>query len=171
MLGTCLCHDDARDTSRSSSDGRAGSHRRRHEYRGALRRCHRDAPHRGPSRFPRLCLGIHRAMGEARRFDVIGAVPRQGAKIAVHGRDTKALARVRSDIEQADGRAIQAVADVTKFAEIEAMRDQIEKELSDRSTFSSRTQGSATRSPALHSKKRARKDGTRRSMATSRRPS
>src|ERR671935_233618 len=31
---------------------------------------------------------------------------RQGARVAVHGRDTTALAAVRSDIEQAGGRAI-----------------------------------------------------------------
>ncbi len=52
---------------------------------------------------------------------------RQGAKVVVHGRDTAALAAVRGDIERAGGKAMQVVADVTRFAEIEAMRRQIEQ--------------------------------------------
>jgi 3-oxoacyl-[acyl-carrier protein] reductase len=52
-----------------------------------------------------------------------------GARMAVHGRDTTALAAVRSRIERAGGRAIQVVGDVTKFADIEAMRRTIEAEL------------------------------------------
>lgn len=54
---------------------------------------------------------------------------RHGAKVAVHGRDTAALSAVRAGIEQAGGRAIQVVGDTTRFADIEAMRRQIEQEL------------------------------------------
>jgi 3-oxoacyl-[acyl-carrier protein] reductase len=50
-----------------------------------------------------------------------------GATVVVHGRDAVALAGVRADIERAGGRAIQVTGDVTRFAEIEAMRRQIEE--------------------------------------------
>lgn len=53
----------------------------------------------------------------------------QGAKVAVHGRDTAALFAVQADIERAGGTAMCVVADVTRFAEIEAMRHKIEQEL------------------------------------------
>jgi 3-oxoacyl-[acyl-carrier protein] reductase len=52
-----------------------------------------------------------------------------GAKVALHGRDVGALAGMREEIERAGGRAIHVVADMTKFAEIEAMRQQIEDQL------------------------------------------
>src|SRR5258708_32230230 len=51
----------------------------------------------------------------------------RGARVVLHGRDATALARVRSEIERAGGRAIQVTGDVTKFVEIEAMRRQIEE--------------------------------------------
>jgi 3-oxoacyl-[acyl-carrier protein] reductase len=51
----------------------------------------------------------------------------RGARVAVHGRDVEALTGVRAEIESAGGRAIQVAGDVTKFAEIEAMRHEIEK--------------------------------------------
>src|SRR6266851_4923001 len=54
---------------------------------------------------------------------------REGAKVVVHGRDTAAMSAVTADIERAGGRAMQFAADVTKFADIEAMRRQIEQEL------------------------------------------
>ena len=50
-----------------------------------------------------------------------------GATVVVHGRDAVALAGVRADIERAGGHAIQVTGDVTRFAEIEAMRRQIEE--------------------------------------------
>jgi 3-oxoacyl-[acyl-carrier protein] reductase len=50
-----------------------------------------------------------------------------GAKVVVHGRDAGALAVVRADIERAGGHAIQVTGDVTRFADIEAMRLQIEE--------------------------------------------
>jgi 3-oxoacyl-[acyl-carrier protein] reductase len=72
-----------------------------------------------------LVTGSSRGIGAA-----IGRLfAAEGAKVALHGRDTKALSAVRADIERAGGRAIQVVADVTKFADIEAMRHQIEQEL------------------------------------------
>lgn len=53
---------------------------------------------------------------------------KQGAKVALHGRDQKALASVQQEIEQEGGKSIQVVADMTKFAEIEAARQQVENE-------------------------------------------
>jgi 3-oxoacyl-[acyl-carrier protein] reductase len=53
----------------------------------------------------------------------------EGALVAVHGRDAKALAAVRAEIQRAGGRAMEVTGDVTKFAEIEAMRLRIERDL------------------------------------------
>jgi 3-oxoacyl-[acyl-carrier protein] reductase len=72
-----------------------------------------------------LVTGSSRGIGAAiaRRF------AREGAKVAVHGRDRAALSAVREEIERAGGRAIQVEADVTRFADIETMRGRIEQEL------------------------------------------
>jgi len=70
-----------------------------------------------------LVTGSSRGIGAA----IAKLFAQHGAKVAVHGRDTKALSLVRGEIEQSGGRAIQVVADTTKFAEIEAMRLQIEQ--------------------------------------------
>jgi len=72
-----------------------------------------------------LVTGSSRGIGAA----IARLFARHGASVAVHGRDTAALSAVRADIERAGGRAIQVVADVTKFAEIEAMRGRVEEEL------------------------------------------
>ena len=53
----------------------------------------------------------------------------EGAAVAVHGRDEAAIAAVLGEIEEVGGRAISVVADVTSFAEIEAMRRRVEDEL------------------------------------------
>jgi NAD(P)-dependent dehydrogenase (short-subunit alcohol dehydrogenase family) len=52
---------------------------------------------------------------------------REGAKVALHGRDTAALSEVRREIEQAGGQAIHAVGDVTSFDDIEAVRGRVEE--------------------------------------------
>jgi 3-oxoacyl-[acyl-carrier protein] reductase len=52
-----------------------------------------------------------------------------GAAVAVHGRDSAAIARVQSEIERAGGRAVGVTADVTSFDEIEAMRRTVEAAL------------------------------------------
>jgi len=44
---------------------------------------------------------------------------REGARVAVHGRDDASIAATRREIEQAGGRAIAVAADVTRYAEIE----------------------------------------------------
>lgn len=70
-----------------------------------------------------LVTGSSRGIGAAiaRRF------AQEGAKVAVHGRDVAALTAVRAEIERAGGQAMHVVADVTSFAAIEAMRQQVEQ--------------------------------------------
>jgi 3-oxoacyl-[acyl-carrier protein] reductase len=53
----------------------------------------------------------------------------EGAAVAVHGRDAEAVASVAQGIEGAGGHALPVVADLTRYAEIEAMRDRIERHL------------------------------------------
>jgi 3-oxoacyl-[acyl-carrier protein] reductase len=54
---------------------------------------------------------------------------REGARVAVHGRDRAALAATLEDIEGHSGRAIEVVGDVTRFEDIERMRRRVEDEL------------------------------------------
>jgi 3-oxoacyl-[acyl-carrier protein] reductase len=72
-----------------------------------------------------LVTGSSRGIGAAiaRRFAA------SGARVAVHGRDRAALAEVHADITRAGGHAIQVQADVTRFDEVEAMRERVEREL------------------------------------------
>src|SRR5438309_11223159 len=72
-----------------------------------------------------LVTGSSRGIGAA----IARHFAQHGAKVAVHGRDTAALAAVQADIERAGGTAMPVVADITRFAEIEAMRQEIEREL------------------------------------------
>jgi len=53
----------------------------------------------------------------------------EGAKVAIHGRDEPALARLATQLESAGGRVTYVVADVTQFAQIEGARRQIERDL------------------------------------------
>ncbi len=72
-----------------------------------------------------LVTGSSRGIGAAiaKRFAAAGAL------VAVHGRDRRALAEVQGAIARSGGRAIQVEADVTRFGELEAMRERIEREL------------------------------------------
>lgn len=53
----------------------------------------------------------------------------RGARVAIHGRDTTALAEVREDIEQSGGHVLQVAGDLTRFDAVEAMRQDIEYKL------------------------------------------
>ena len=53
----------------------------------------------------------------------------EGAKVVVHGRDKQAVASVRMQIERSGGRAVDVIADVTKFAEMELACRHIEDTL------------------------------------------
>jgi NAD(P)-dependent dehydrogenase (short-subunit alcohol dehydrogenase family) len=70
-----------------------------------------------------LVTGSSRSIGAA----IARAFAQQGAKVVVHGRDEAALVAVRADIENAGGRALHVVADLTKLPEIEAMCARIEE--------------------------------------------
>ena len=72
-----------------------------------------------------LVTGSSRGIGAA----IARLFAREGARVAVHGRDRAALAAVRSEIEKAGGRALDVAADVKRYDQIEAMRRTIEKEL------------------------------------------
>jgi 3-oxoacyl-[acyl-carrier protein] reductase len=72
-----------------------------------------------------LVTGSSRGIGAA----IAKLFAREGATVAVHGRDAAALSVTRDEVERAGGRAISVAADVTRFAEIEAMRARVEAEL------------------------------------------
>src|SRR5215471_10251037 len=72
-----------------------------------------------------LVTGSSRGIGAA----IAALFAREGAKVALHGRDVDALSAVLTDIVHAGGQAIDVTADVTKFSGIAAMRRRIEREL------------------------------------------
>jgi len=69
-----------------------------------------------------LVTGSSRGIGAA----IARLFAEHGATVVVHGRDAGAVSGVRAEIEAAGGRAVEAIADVTSFAEIEAMRRHVE---------------------------------------------
>lgn len=111
-----------------------------------------------------IVTGSSRGIGAA----IAKRLAAAGAKVAVHGRDGEALSEVRADIERAGGIAIQVQGDVTKFADIEAMRARIEGQLGSVDVLVANAGGSFT--PPGQSKPRPRKGGALRSTAISRRP-
>lgn len=72
-----------------------------------------------------LVTGSSRGIGAA----IAQLFAREGAKVAVHGRDAAALSAVKGSIERAGGHAIEVIGDITQFAEVEDMRNQIEDKL------------------------------------------
>ena len=72
-----------------------------------------------------LVTGSSRGIGAA----IAKLFAQEGASLALHGRDLAALSAVRAEIEWGGGRAAHFVADMTKFDDIEAMRQHIEREL------------------------------------------
>ncbi len=72
-----------------------------------------------------LVTGSSRGIGAA----IAKAFAAEGAQLALHGRDTSALSAVRSEIEGTGARAIEVTGDVTRFADLEALRQSIEREL------------------------------------------
>jgi 3-oxoacyl-[acyl-carrier protein] reductase len=72
-----------------------------------------------------LVTGSSRGIGAA----IARLFAERGARVALHGRDAQALASIQAEIERGGGRAISVCADVTRLAEIEAMRREIEERL------------------------------------------
>jgi 3-oxoacyl-[acyl-carrier protein] reductase len=70
-----------------------------------------------------LVTGASRGIGA----EIALVFARQGARVVVHGREQSALTSVASEIEAAGGRAIDLRADLTRWGEIEAMRQRIEE--------------------------------------------
>src|SRR5262244_1406676 len=72
-----------------------------------------------------LVTGSSRGIGEA----IVSELARQGAAVAVHGRDQAAVSDVATAIRQEGGKAIAVTCDVTSFDHLEAIRHQIEESL------------------------------------------
>ena len=72
-----------------------------------------------------LVTGSSRGIGAA----IAKEFAREGASVAVHGRDRSAIEDVASEIVGNGGRTVQVVAELTSFDEIEAARERIEREL------------------------------------------
>src|SRR5919201_4443506 len=72
-----------------------------------------------------LVTGSSRGIGAA----IARLFAREGALVAVHGRDVAALERVRREIEREGGRAIHLAGDVTRFSDVEAVRRNMEARL------------------------------------------
>jgi 3-oxoacyl-[acyl-carrier protein] reductase len=69
-----------------------------------------------------LVTGSSRGIGAA----IASLFAAEGARVAVHGRDAVAAETVRARIEAAGGTAVAVLADLTVFAEVEAMRATVE---------------------------------------------
>jgi len=72
-----------------------------------------------------LVTGSSRGIGAA----VARCFAQHGARVALHGRDLAALSAVRAEIEAAHGEALHVTGELTKFSDIEAMRQKIEAAL------------------------------------------
>jgi 3-oxoacyl-[acyl-carrier protein] reductase len=72
-----------------------------------------------------LVTGSSRGIGAA----IAKLFAREGAKIAVHGRDIATMSGIQVEIVQGGGSAMCVAADVTKLSEIEALRARVEAEL------------------------------------------
>jgi 3-oxoacyl-[acyl-carrier protein] reductase len=70
-----------------------------------------------------LITGSSRGIGAA----IAQLFAEQGASVVVHGRDTDAIAAVTARIEETGARVMAAVADLTRYEQIEAMRESIEQ--------------------------------------------
>jgi len=66
-----------------------------------------------------LVTGSSRGIGAA----IASLFAAEGAHVAVHGRDAAAVDSVRADIEAAGGVALGVLADLTSYAQVEAMRE------------------------------------------------
>lgn len=71
-----------------------------------------------------LVTGSSRGIGTA----IAAAFARQGATVAIHGRDEAALALARTEVEWDGGKALVVRGDVTSAADLAAMRAAVERD-------------------------------------------
>src|SRR5262245_46013578 len=88
-----------------------------------------------------LVTGSSRGIGAA----IAREFAKEGASVAIHGRDRSALGQVASEIEGTGGHVAQVVAELTSFGQIEAVREQIERELGPVDILVANAGASATR--------------------------
>ncbi len=72
-----------------------------------------------------LVTGSSRGIGAA----IAKLFAREGAHVAVHGRDQSALEQTRGEIEAEGGSVVAVTGDVTRSSELEQMRVAIEREV------------------------------------------
>ncbi len=72
-----------------------------------------------------LVTGSSRGIGAA----IVRLFAERGASVIIHGRDADAVRAVTTQVELAGGQAMAAIADLTRYEEVEAMRESIEQRL------------------------------------------
>jgi 3-oxoacyl-[acyl-carrier protein] reductase len=72
-----------------------------------------------------LVTGSTRGIGAA----IAKMLASHGAAVAVHGRDQRAGAEVTGEIRAAGGQAFAVMAELTRYDQVEAMRDEVERHL------------------------------------------
>jgi 3-oxoacyl-[acyl-carrier protein] reductase len=88
-----------------------------------------------------LVTGSSRGIGAA----IANTFAREGAKVVLHGRDRAALSSVRGRIQDAGGTAVILTGDVTRFSELESIRNQTEQQLGSIDILVANAGGSFTR--------------------------
>ncbi len=92
-----------------------------------------------------LVTGSSRGIGAA----IASLFAHEGARVVVHGRDSDAVESVRSQIEATGGHVMSFIADLTRYEEIEAMRERIEHVHGPVDILVANAGGSPTRPPQL----------------------
>ena len=94
-----------------------------------------------------LVTGSSRGIGAA----IAREFAKEGASVALHGRDRAALGQVAAEIESLGHRTLQTTGDVTNFADIEAMRTEVEASLGPVDILVTNAGGSLTKPGPLES--------------------
>ena len=92
-----------------------------------------------------LVSGSSRGIGAA----VARLFAERGAAVIVHGRDAAAVRTVVADIEKSGGHAFASIADLTRYDQIEVMRDSIEQDLGPIDILVANAGGTAVRPGSL----------------------
>jgi 3-oxoacyl-[acyl-carrier protein] reductase len=92
-----------------------------------------------------LVTGSSRGIGAA----IATLFAAQGARVVVHGRDKEAVETVRAQIEAAGADVISVLADLTRYEEVEELREHIERSLGPVDILVANAGGSPIRPSAL----------------------